>query len=72
MGSSSAVGTAVRNELRMGRPKSVLAKSIKAFRSVLEIPPIGFMSAELQSYYVEFWSQRCLFGKWPLRHYSPS
>ena len=54
MGSNSAVGIAVRNELRMGRWKFVLAKFIKAFRSVLEMPPIGFMSAELQSYYIEF------------------
>ncbi len=52
IGSSSAVGTAVRKEERMGRSKFVGAHAIKDFRSVLEIPPIGLMSAELQSYFV--------------------
>lgn len=45
IGSSSAVGTAVRKEERMGRSKLVRAHAMKDFRSVLDMPPMGLMSA---------------------------
>lgn len=37
-------------DCKMGREKFVEAHRINLLRSVFEIPPIGFMSAELQSY----------------------
>lgn len=52
MGSSSAVGVAVRKEERTGREKEVCAWAMKRLRSVLEMPPMGLMSAEEQSYLV--------------------
>lgn len=54
MGSSSAVGVASRNDSRTPRLYSVLAKRRKPDRSFLEIPPIGFMSADEQSYLVRY------------------
>lgn len=52
MGSSSEVGTALRKEETMGREKAVAAWAMKAFRSVLEMEPMGLISAEEQSYLV--------------------
>jgi hypothetical protein len=40
MGSNSAVGVAVRKEVRMGREKVFSAWAMKDLRSVLEMPPI--------------------------------
>jgi hypothetical protein len=46
------VGTALRKDSRMGREKAVCAWAMKDLRSVLEMPPMGLMSAEEQSYFV--------------------
>jgi hypothetical protein len=54
IGSSSAVGGASMKDCRIGSSKAVDAQRMKRFRSVLEIPPIGLMSAELQSYFVKY------------------
>lgn len=39
-------------DCRMGKEKFVEAQRMKRLRSVLEIPPIGLISAELQSYHL--------------------
>lgn len=46
-----AVGGASRNSCRSARPKvsGCEAQRIKRIKSVLEMPPMGFISAELQS-----------------------
>jgi hypothetical protein len=51
-GSSSAVGGASMKDWRIGRLKFVDAQRMKRFKSVLDIPPIGLMSADEQSYFV--------------------
>lgn len=43
-GTSSAVGTAPRKSVRMGRSKLSLAQAMNLLRSVLLMPPIGFRS----------------------------
>jgi hypothetical protein len=50
MGSSSAVGVAVRNSSKIGRQNSVRAHEMNRFRSFLDIEPIGLISAGEQSY----------------------
>lgn len=47
---SSAVGVASKNDRRIGRANEVSAHAIKRLRSVFDIPPIGLMSADEQSY----------------------
>lgn len=42
IGSSSAVGTAVKNSCRQGMPNSFSAQAINRFKSDLSILPIGF------------------------------
>jgi hypothetical protein len=51
-GSSSAVGGASMKDCRIGRLKLVEAQRMKRFKSVLEIPPMGLISADEQSYLV--------------------
>lgn len=50
MGSSSAVGIAVRNESRTSSLYSVLLNFKYPDRSFFDMPPIGQISAEEQSY----------------------
>ena len=43
-GTSSAVGTAPRKSVKIGRSKFSLAQEMNLLRSVLLMPPIGFRS----------------------------
>jgi len=52
-GSNSAVGGASMKNCKIERLKFVDAQRMKCFKSVLEIPPIGLMSADEQSYFVK-------------------
>jgi hypothetical protein len=52
MGSSSAVGVAVRKPSKIGRENSVRAQEMNRLRSFLDIEPIGLISADEQSYLV--------------------
>lgn len=50
MGSSSAVGGAASISAKDGYPRFVAAHFKNNLKSILLILPMGFMSAELQSY----------------------
>jgi hypothetical protein len=54
IGSNSAVGGASIKLCRMGSLKFVEAQRMKRFRSVLEMPPMGLISALEQSYFVRY------------------
>ena len=52
-GSNSVVGGASMKDCRIGRLKFVDAQRMKRFKSILEISPIGLMSADEQSHFVK-------------------